>query len=137
MSVKRIRGAIGTVCLTVALIASNPWSASATTIFNASWGAGSYHASSDYLPGAGNIYVGGYGGSGGSARYWYTELLKTSGPTHVFSSYSYPADGYWHDDGRLAAYTSGGVAYYQRWYGQDAYLTGGYSAPYAGVRAYR
>lgn len=122
--------------MAIGLIAATASSASATTLFTQGFGAGSYHASSDYIPGAGNIYVGSYCGGGGAATYGYTELRTTSG-SHVNSSRSSACDGAFHDDSRVMTYASSGVSYYQRWYGQNGSLLTGYSAPSAGVRAFR
>lgn len=100
--------------------------------FQQGFGSGSYHASYDFIPGAANVRLGGWGCSGGTARYWYTQLVKTSGSVSQGSSYSYPANGVLYQDSR-AHYTAGGTSYYGRWYGQDSNLNNGYSAPCSGI----
>lgn len=117
------------------LFISTGTTASATDLFSQGWGSGSYHASTDFVP-SGTVKIGTKCGGGGSARYSYSSLVKTSGSSRVFSSYSYPCDGARHNDGRTAT-SSSGVSYYLRWYGQDSYLNNGYSAPSAAVYAYR
>jgi len=132
----KTKAAVAASGLAIGLIAATASSASAATLFSEGYGSGSYHASSDYVPGAGNILVGSYCGSGGAATHGYTELRTTSG-SHVNSSRSSACDGAWHDDNRVMTYASSGVSYYQRWYGQNGSLINGYSAPWAGVRAFR
>jgi hypothetical protein len=112
--------------------------ANAATLFsqtNAS--AQSYWASKDFVPTAGAVYIGGSAASGGSARYFYVQLVTTSGSNKVFSSYSWPANGATYSDNRLAVNAAGGVAYYIRWYGQDGNLNNGYTAPSSSVNATR
>lgn len=106
-----------------------PVAASATTGFHQSWTtSASYRASYDWVPGSGNLDIGGLGCPGGSARYWYSSLVKTSGSTLVFSTYSYPADGNVYYDPRDVSVATG-TAYYMRWHGQNGSLQNGYSSP--------
>ncbi|MDX3537639.1 hypothetical protein PV721_25365 [Streptomyces sp. MB09-01] len=81
-----------------------------------------------FVPSSGTIRVGGSGCSGGAARSFYTQLVKTSGSSKVFSSYSYAADGQHQTDPRgIGVSTS--TSYYLRWYGKNN--SGAASAPCA------
>jgi hypothetical protein len=97
-----------------------------------------YTSSSDFTPSAGAFSIGGKGCAGGSAKYWYVELVKTSGSAHVFSSYSYPADTVTRDDLRTATKAPGGTSYYIRWRGESSPGGAtGYTAPCHYVEAIR
>ncbi|MGA6159449.1 hypothetical protein ACPEIC_39585 [Stenotrophomonas sp. NPDC087984] len=91
--------------------------ANATDFWQA-WGAGSYHASADFVPTGGSIHIGGWTCAGGAARSFYVQLVKTNGSQRVFSSYSYGADGVDHTDPRGIS-VSASTSYYLRWYGRD------------------
>ncbi|MFD5563002.1 hypothetical protein [Kitasatospora griseola] len=99
--------------------------------FSQSFGSGSYHASKDFVPTSGTIRIGGKGCTGGAARSFYVQLVRTHNSTKVFSSYSYGADGRGHTDPRGIGVDTGS-SYYLRWYGRD---NGGRSAsaPCAGA----
>ncbi|RBQ18056.1 hypothetical protein DP939_22080 [Spongiactinospora rosea] len=121
------------MCLSTLLISTvsvTPSQASAFAGPTFDWGAGKYHASSDFVPGASKIQIGGAGGSGGSAKQWYTQLVRTTDKKKILSTYSYPTDGQNHThppQARVATNT----AYYLRWYGQDKNENNGKSAPWA------
>ncbi|MFJ6754682.1 MULTISPECIES: hypothetical protein [unclassified Streptomyces] len=105
--------AVAAAAVGMFVFASSPASA-----FSQSWGSGSYHASGDFVPSSGSIRIGGSGCSGGAARSFYTQLVKTSGSSKVFSSYSYAADGQYQTDPRgIGVSTS--TSYYLRWYGKN------------------
>ncbi|MFE6835012.1 hypothetical protein ACFVFI_09260 [Streptomyces sp. NPDC057705] len=105
--------AVAAAAVGMFVFASSPASA-----FSQSWGSGSYHASGDFVPSSGSIRIGGSGCSGGAARSFYTQLVKTSGSSKVFSSYSYAADGQHQTDPRgIGVSTS--TSYYLRWYGKN------------------
>ncbi|MGW2542100.1 hypothetical protein ACWC5I_14815 [Kitasatospora sp. NPDC001574] len=104
--------AVAAAATSVLTLAVTPASA-----FSQSWGSGSYHASGDFVPSSGTIRIGGQGCTG-AARTFYVQLVKTSGSSKVFSSYSYGADGQSHTDPRgIGVSTS--TSYYLRWYGKD------------------
>ena len=114
--------------------------ANATTLFSQAWyTSANYRASGDFVPAAGTVvHIGGEGGSGGSASYWYSSLVTTSGSSIVFSSYSYPADGQHYYDNRTAVVgPSPTKSYYLRWHGQDGGLNNGYYAPDQFVIAFK
>ncbi|MEU1785107.1 hypothetical protein ABZ553_04285 [Streptomyces sparsogenes] len=102
---------------TMSALAMTATPAAATDFWQA-WGAGSYHASSDFVPTGGSVHIGGWTCTGGAARSFYVQLVKTSNSTGVFSSYSYAADGADHTDPRAIA-VSTSTSYYLRWYGRN------------------
>ncbi|MFJ5924759.1 hypothetical protein ACIQF6_19375 [Kitasatospora sp. NPDC092948] len=93
-------------------------SAAPAAVFSQSWGSGSYHASKDFVPSSGTIRIGGKGCTGGAARSFYVQLVRTRDSSKVFSSYSYGTDGRRHTDPRGIG-VSTGTSYYLRWYGKD------------------
>jgi len=86
--------------------------------FSQSWGEGYYHASADFVPSKGSLRIGGKACTGGAARSFYVQLVRTHDSSKVFSSYSYGADGQRHTDPRGIG-VSTRTAYYLRWYGKD------------------
>lgn len=129
----RILGAVG---VAAALTFGAAEQAHAGTIFSQSWGSGAYHASYDFVPSSGYVNLGGRAGSGGLARYFYVQLVKTSGSTKVHSTYSWPANGVTYRE-TANTYVYSGTSYYLRWYGQDSGLYNGFSAPSATASALR
>ncbi|MFG2698765.1 hypothetical protein [Kitasatospora sp. NPDC048407] len=125
-SVTRI-AAITATATGVLTLAAAPASA-----FSQSFGSGSYHASTDFVPAKSTIRIGGKGCSGGAARSFYVQLVRTHNSTKVFSSYSYGADGRNHTDPRGIRVNTG-TSYYLRWFGKD---NGGHDASAPCASAY-
>ena len=127
-------GAVVTVAV-LGVLGAQP--SSAATLFQPTWGAGSFHASADYVPSAGTLKVGTLCSVGGPANYSYAAIVKTSSGQVNVTMPSYPCDGAWHNSSTYSTSTSGGVAYYLRWYGQSTSGTDGASADSAGARMWR